>query len=110
MQWEEPPQDGEPFNFDAAPSQFYFELESIGNLEPDAVVQQGIKVMQQKLALVLQELVGDEARNGDANADGFGGARSPDGMQPAADYGMDQGYVTPYVTGGGATSAWGGGR
>lgn len=66
--------------------------------------------MQQKLAAVLQELVGDDNRNGDANADGFGGARSPDAMQAAADYGLDQGYITPYVTGGGATSAWGGGR
>jgi len=101
---EDPPQDGEPFNYEAIPSQFFYNLESIGNLEPDAVVQQGIKVMQQKLAAVLQELAGTET-NGDAN--GFG--PEADGMQDGQDYGVDQGYTTPYVNPGGATSAWGGG-
>lgn len=101
---EDPPQDGEPFNYEATPSQFFYNLESIGNLEPDAVVQQGIKVMQQKLAAVLQELAGTET-NGDAN--GFG--PETDGMQDGQDYGVDQGYTTPYVNPGGATSAWGGG-
>lgn len=105
IEWEEPPQDGEPFNYNAVPSQFFFELESIGNLEPDAVVQQGIKVMQQKLAAVLQELIGDETRNGDIGANGFG-RQSPDRMQTSGEYSADQGYTTPYVNGG--TSAWGG--
>lgn len=91
------------------PSRFYFEVESIGNLEPDAIIQQGIKVLQQKLAAVIQELTGDERNgiNGDG-VDGFGGPRSPDGMHGGGDYPMDQGYTTPYVNGGGA-SAWGGG-
>jgi len=102
---EDAPQDGEPFNYQAAPSQFFYGLESVGNLEPDAVVQQGIKVMQQKLAAVLQELAGNDANGG---ADGFGGPEA-DGMQDGQEYGADQGYTTPYVGGGGATSAWGGG-
>ncbi|KAL9008295.1 MAG: hypothetical protein Q9173_006566 [Seirophora scorigena] len=97
--WEEAPQDGEPFDFSAQPSKFYFDVESIGNLEPDAVVLQGIKVLQQKLALVIQELSGDD-RNGEA--DGFGGARSPDGMH-GGDYGMDHGYTTPFGNTGGQT-------
>ncbi|KAA6414889.1 MAG: DNA-directed RNA polymerase II subunit C [Lasallia pustulata] len=107
--WEEPPQEGEPFDYDAVPSGFYFEVESVGNLEPDSIIQQGIKVMQQKLAAVIQELTGDEGRNG-VNGDGMDGyvPRSPDGINGAADYAMDQGYTTPYVNGGGA-SAWGGG-
>ncbi|KAI9879428.1 MAG: 45 kDa subunit of RNA polymerase II [Pleopsidium flavum] len=108
--WEEPPQEGEPFDYDAMPSRFYFEVESVGNLEPDAIIQQGIKVMQQKLAAVIQELTGDEGRNGvngDA-VDGFGGPRSPDGINGGGNYAIDQGYTTPYVNGGGA-SAWGGG-
>ena len=102
--WDEPPQEGEPFNYDAAPTKFYFEVESIGNLEPDAVVQQGIKVMQQKVAAVIQELTGDEGRNGDY------AMRSPDGMNGGMgnEYSMDQGYTTPFVNGGGQ-SAWGGG-
>jgi DNA-directed RNA polymerase II subunit RPB3 len=70
------------------------------------VVQQAIKVMQQKLAAVLQELAGDENGNGDIDGDGFGG-QEPD-LQGGADYGADQGYTTPYVNAG-ATSQWGGG-
>lgn len=102
--WEEAPQDGEPFDFSAQPSKFYFDVESVGNLEPDAVVLQGIKVLQQKLALVIQELSGDD-RNGEA--DGFGGARSPDGMH-GGDYGMDHGYTTPFGNTGGQTMYGGG--
>ena len=70
------------------------------------MIQQGIKVMQQKLAAVIQELTGDEARNG-LNGDGIDGPTSPDGLHGGVDYAMDQGYTTPYVNGGGA-SAWGG--
>ena len=62
--------------------------------------------MQQKLAAVLQELTGDDNRNGDLGVDGFG-AQEPDGLQAGGEYGMDQGYTTPYLNGG-ATSAWGG--
>jgi len=103
---EDAPQDGEPFNYEASPSQFFYGLESVGNLEPDAVVQQGIKVMQQKLAAVLQELTGTDANGG--GGEGFGGPEA-DGMQEGQEYGADPGYTTPYVGGGGATSAWGGG-
>ncbi|KAI4089836.1 MAG: hypothetical protein L6R37_007991 [Teloschistes peruensis] len=103
--WEDPPQDGEPFDYSVQPSKFYFDVESIGNLESDAVVLQGIKVLQQKLALVIQELSGDD-RNGDA--DGFGGDRSLDGLQGGADYGVDQGYTTPFGNTGGQTMYGGG--
>lgn len=61
--------------------------------------------MQQKLALVIQELSGDD-RNGDA--DGFGGPRSPDGMQAGGDYGLNQGYTTPFGDTGGQTMYGGG--
>ncbi|KAI4177455.1 MAG: hypothetical protein LQ343_000436 [Gyalolechia ehrenbergii] len=97
--WEEAPQDVEAFDFAAQPSKYYFDVESVGNLEPDAVVLQGIKVLQQKLAAVIQEFSSDD-RNGDV--DGFGGPRSPDGMH-GGDYGMDQGYTTPFGNTGGQT-------
>ena len=106
--WEEPPQEGEPFDFDAVPSRFYFEVESVGNLEPDAIIQQGIKVLQQKLASVIQELAG-----GDAG--GYDGPRSPDmdmGMGGAVQqpWGQqDQGFTTPYGGSGAGGGAWGGG-
>ena len=90
------------------PSKFYFDLESIGNLEPDQVVLQGIRVMQQKLAAVIQELTGDDTNgNGAVDGDGYGiGGRSPDAMAMQDGY-ADQGYTTPYLNGG-AQSAWGG--
>ncbi|KAI9822783.1 MAG: 45 kDa subunit of RNA polymerase II [Thelocarpon impressellum] len=111
--WEEPPGDAEPFDYDAQPSRFYFDLESVGSLEPDAIVQQGIRVLQQKLALVIGDLTGSEVDghgvNGHvaADVDGFGGPKSPD-LDDGANYDPEQGFTTPYANGGGA-SAWGGG-
>ncbi|KAI9681481.1 MAG: 45 kDa subunit of RNA polymerase II [Caeruleum heppii] len=120
--WEEPPPDGAPFDYDATPSAFYYEIESVGSLEPDAIVQQGIKVMQQKLATVIQELTGEgggppngDLMNGGHDADGFGGT-SPmmnGGGAAEAEYEPPEGYTTPFVNsgggGGGGQSAWGGG-
>jgi len=105
--WEEAPIEGANFNYDATPGVFYFDVESIGNLEPDAVIQQAIKVMQQKLAAVIQELAGDEGRGGGDEYE----PRSPSGMNGVAttDYAMDDGYRTAYGNGGNS-SAWGGGQ
>lgn len=97
--WEEPPQEGEIFNYDAVPERFYFEVESIGNLEPDAIIQQGIKVLQQKLASVIRDLTAeDDDMNGYED-----GPRSPD-VNPnnGPSWGQDQGYTTPYGNGGAA--------
>ena len=102
--WEDPPQEGEPFDYDAVPGRFYFEVESAGALEPDAIVQQGIKVLQQKLAAIIQDLT-----DGDGpamNGGDFGPPRSPDAEMNGAGW-NDPGYTTPYGNGGGA-SAWGG--
>jgi DNA-directed RNA polymerase II subunit RPB3 len=71
------------------------------------VIQQGIRLLQQKLAAVIQSLSG--AGEGGDDGDGFGadGARTPDatgvngfGNAP------DPGFTTPY--GQGNTSVWGG--
>lgn len=102
-EWEEPQQEGEPFDYDAVPERFYFEVESIGNLEPDAIIQQGIKVLQQKLAAVIQDLTEGENSNGMNGGGGFDGPRSPE-----AQGWQDQGYTTPYGNAGQA-STWGGG-
>lgn len=59
--WEEPPQESEPFDYDALPTRFYVEVESIGALEPDAIVHSAIKVMQMKLAIVLTDLTADDS-------------------------------------------------
>lgn len=100
--WEDPPQEGEHLNLDAQPGPFYINVETVGGLEPDAIVQQGIKVLQQKLAAVIQELAGTNERDG-GDADGYA-PRSPD----AGGYGQDPGYTTPFDRGGGQ-SAYGGG-
>ena len=116
--WEEPPQDSQPFDVSAVPERFYFGIDSVGNLEPDAIVQQGIKVMQQKLAAVIQELAGTGVPDGVGNGMTTGGGDYVDqngGMQNSGGgYGtqgstMDGGYTTPFGNGGGQT-AWGGGQ
>lgn len=105
-EWEEPPQEGEPFDYDAVPERFYFEVESAGNLEPDAIIQQGIKVLQLKLADVIKDLTaGGEDSNGVNGHDNYDAPRSPD---MNAQGWQDQGYTTPYGNGGGA-STWGAG-
>lgn len=87
-------------------------MESVGSLEPDAVVQQAIKVMQQKLAMIIQELEGPSSGNAYA-ADATGGYDDAGAATPAlqADdgFGADGGFTTPFVSGGGGQSAWGGG-
>lgn len=114
--WEEAPQEGETFNFEAAPEHFYFEVESVGNHDPDEIIQQGIKVLQKKFAEILQEL--DTSNNNNADGmdgmdglDGLGGPRSPDGMPPngGAAWNNDQGFTTPYANGNAGGWAAGGG-
>ena len=110
--WEEPA-DGEAFDYDATPTRFYFALETVGSLEPDAIVQQGIKVLQQKLATVVFELNGgEEGGNADETINGFGVQSPLNGGAPWERSGAN-GFETDY--GGGATGAtngaeggWGG--
>ena len=103
-EWEDPPQEGEPFNYDATPNRFYFEVEASGTMEPDAIVQGGIRALQQKIGALLKGL--DPRKYGGEVAD-FDGPRSPDmnmdgGTTP---WGQDGAY-TSY---GGNATAYGGG-
>ncbi|KAL9949543.1 45 kDa subunit of RNA polymerase II [Verticillium nonalfalfae] len=102
---EDPPQEGEPFDFDAKPGRFYFDVETVGSLDPDQIIQEGIKIMQEKLALMLHTLTG-EAEGGGMDGGDFDGPRSPD-MNMDGQGWNDQGYTTPYN--GGNQTAWGGG-
>jgi DNA-directed RNA polymerase II subunit RPB3 len=90
------------------PARFYFEVESAGNLEPDAIIQQGIKVLQQKLAAVIQDLTENEAQTNGINGGGFDAPRSPDVGMNGQGW-QDQGYTTPYGNEGneGNASQWG---
>lgn len=91
--WEDPPLEGEPFNYDAQPQRFYMDIESVGSMPPDEIMQQGIKYLQEKLASVIKAFREDPVDDG---------VRSPG----QADYAMGGmgggpgGYETPYGAGG----------
>ncbi|CAK7230834.1 RNA polymerase II subunit 3 [Sporothrix curviconia] len=115
---EEPPQEGEVFDYDAVPGRFYYDIESVGQMEPDAIVQNGIKALQQKLAALIHEL---NATEGGMDDDLGGGGdddynpQSPEyngmnggGGGAGGDSWQDQGYTTPYAGGGGGGGGQGG--
>ncbi|EWC47624.1 DNA-directed RNA polymerase II subunit RPB3 [Drechslerella stenobrocha 248] len=112
--WEEPPQENEPFDYDAAPTKFYMDVETVGSLPPDEILRQGVKYLQEKLANVIAGVQKTAGANGVSAAagdvsgmdDGYGGARSPD-MGDANGYGrnFNDGYVTPYGGAGGVGGA-----
>ena len=112
--WEEPQPENEPFDIHAEPHRFYFDIETVGGLEPDVIMQQGVKVLQQKLAAVIQELTGVDDRPGEAvGAEATGewavngyAPKSPEQEGWGTSYGAN-GYQTQYRQDGGGSS-WGG--
>ena len=104
-----------PFDYDAQPSTFYIDIESVGNLEPDAIVQQAIIVLQRKLAEIISGLTGaggeGHGRNGAIAGGDEDGNRSPDAYEPPE--GIDGGYTAYGANGvgsaGGGQSVWGAG-
>lgn len=107
----EPENKGEPFNYDAVPENFFFDVETSGSMEPDQIVQSGIRVLQQKIGGLLKSLdprkYGGEEAGGGGGGD-FDGPRSPDmNLEGGTTPWQDGGYTTPY--GGGNTTAYGGG-
>lgn len=98
-----------PFNYDAEPSAFYFDVESIGNLDPDIIVQQGINTLQRKFAETISALTGagDGERGAAVNGMDQDGVRSPDAYEPPE--GIEGGFTSygPNGTGAGH-SVWGG--
>jgi len=121
VEWEEPAADGEAFNYEAEPTQFYVNLEGTGVMPPDQVLHNGIKTLQQKLATVIQQLgqttdSGHEINGAAGDAD-VGGMSPPDAGMNGTAYGGQQtayGAQTPAygqgtAYGGGQTPAYGGG-
>ncbi|KAL1989731.1 hypothetical protein VTN49DRAFT_6928 [Thermomyces lanuginosus] len=115
--WETPASPDQPYDYDAQPTTFYIDVESAGNLEPDAIVQQGIYTLQTKLAAIIQALTHPDAAHGGAGGpNGAGdedmGMRSPDGYEPPEGIGGGfTAYGSNHVNGNsGGASAWGGGR
>lgn len=106
------------FDPDATPGAFFFDVEGVGTLDPDQIVQEGIKVLQNKLALVIQGLGGgSDNDNNNTNANATNGAVGAGGATPFGAGGVqDQAYGgagdhTSYggYPAGGATAYGGGG-
>lgn len=77
-------------------------------MEPDQIVQSGIRVLQQKIGGLLKSL-DPRKYGGDEGAAEFDGPRSPDmNMEGGTTPWQDGGYTTPYG-GGGSNTAYGGG-
>ena len=96
-----PPNPDEPFNYDAVPTRFFYDVETVGGLEPDQIVTQGISILQRKLAEIIKELSG-----GVGGPEDFGGAQSP--TLNGAGYGDAGGYTPVGGPGYGGASSWGG--
>ena len=74
-EWEEEPREGDQFDFDAEPRQFYFDVEAIGQIPPDQIVTRAIDVLSEKLLTLM--------RNLDPNKYG-GGDQEPEYIPPDA--------------------------
>ncbi|AOW06708.1 DNA-directed RNA polymerase [Yarrowia lipolytica] len=79
--WEEPPKENEPFDYNAKPNKFYINVEATGALTQYEVVLRGMQVLQKKLAEVVM-ILGDR--------DGAGGAAGRNGGQ--TQYGNETQY------------------
>ncbi|KAI2053090.1 RNA polymerase II subunit 3 [Ophidiomyces ophidiicola] len=115
-EWEHPAAPDMPFDYDAAPSTFYIDVEAIGNLEPDTIVQQGISVLQRKLAEIISALTGagdggEHGEHGDPGVNGVDadGVRSPDAYEPPEGIDAAFGAFPPNGVGAaaGGQSVWG---
>ena len=94
--------EGRDFDPDAVPGAFFFDVEGVGTLEPDQIVQQGIHVLQNKLANIIQALGGA----GEADGQNGAGGQSPDVYEPAP---ADGRYTSYGANGVGGATAYGGG-
>ena len=112
-EWEEPPQEGEPFDYDKEPDRFYINIEGTGVMPPDTIFHSAVKTLQTKLASMLQEL----SPNAQQNQDLAQPPQSPDMMDmtgAATAYNNTTAYGAGSVYGGGGgfgggnTSVWGG--
>lgn len=74
--WEEPPKDTDPFDYNAKPDRFYLNVESIGSMKPNDIVLKGMDVLMKKVAnivLAIEELEGGRGAGGGAGPQGPGG-------------------------------------
>jgi DNA-directed RNA polymerase II subunit RPB3 len=87
---------------DAVPTQFYMTVETVGSLDAAECFQQGIRVLQQKVANIFEELTGATTQGAYTN----GNAGGNDEYVPQSPGEMAGGYTA--YQGPGSQSAWGG--
>jgi len=108
------------FDYTAEPNQFYINLETVGTIDAETCFQQGIRVLQTKLAEIVHSLspqsqsngAGDDYEPQSPGREGPGGYAGGQGGFTSYGQGNQSAYgggggVTPY--GGGANTAYGGG-
>lgn len=99
-EYEDPPNEGEPFDYKAKADTFYMNVETIGSITVDQVVVRGIDTLQQKVASILLALtqMDQEKVNYAANVGGAGiGAPA---IGTAVGTGFATGAAAGMVTGG----------
>jgi len=125
---EEPLQEDAPFDYNAKPTKFYLNVETVGSLTPRDVVMKGLEELTKKLAFLTHQIDsgGDVEMDGGANdgpqmngngsyggynasnpngANGFGSNASPSGGwggSPSSGWGNTAGNADWGVSGGGA--------
>lgn len=113
-QEEEPPREDEPFDFNAQPRQFYFDVETDGSLSPQEVVMRGLAELQTKLANLvlglkaqpeLEMLTGAEGQQNEQAVDGWGGVPAPPGGADGSSWGASTIPVGPTALT--STGGWG---
>jgi DNA-directed RNA polymerase II subunit RPB3 len=103
---EDPPQEGDRFEYEAEPDQFYIDLEGTGVMPPDTILHNGIRTLQEKLANVIKGLGEDAAPD---MMNGMGGGSPLDMNGGGTQYGAHSAYGGQQSAYGGYQSAYGGG-
>ncbi|KAK6459355.1 45 kDa subunit of RNA polymerase II [Scheffersomyces xylosifermentans] len=70
-EWEEVPDPYAPFDYKAKPSNYYIDVETVGNLPPNEVVLRAVETLQRKLADIAIELNKETVEASNANAGGL---------------------------------------
>lgn len=68
--FEAPPDPAEPFDYNAVPSTFYFNAESVGSLPVRSVVEQGLDLLVEHLAGVILAVEKETGADDDENEGG----------------------------------------
>ncbi|KAI0280985.1 hypothetical protein BGY98DRAFT_960338 [Russula aff. rugulosa BPL654] len=103
---EEAPRDDEPFDCNAKPQKFYFEVETDGSLGPQEVVMRGLTELQTKLANLVLGLKSDPTE-----LDALGGGDAGGTQLPPPNGTLPTQAAAPRATGWGqeaSPSGWGG--